>query len=84
MTKVKNVHEPGSKIARILDYLDSGYTINQADAIAMFNCYRLAPVIHRLRGEGFFIDSQYKGPSKFAHYWLAGWVKRGTAKNASS
>lgn len=39
----------------ILDHLQQGKTISQAEAIELCDCYRLSAVIDRLRKQGFEI-----------------------------
>ena len=39
----------------ILDHLQQGKTISQAEAIELCDCYRLSAVIDRLRKQGFDI-----------------------------
>ncbi|QOW47787.1 MULTISPECIES: helix-turn-helix domain-containing protein [Acinetobacter] len=37
---------------QVLDHLKQGKTLSQAEAINLFNCYRLSAVIQRLRRSG--------------------------------
>lgn len=41
--------------AQVLNYLKSGKTLSQDEAITYFNCYRLSAVIKRLRNIGYDI-----------------------------
>lgn len=41
--------------AQVLNYLKSGKTLSQTEAITYFNCYRLSAVIKRLRNIGYDI-----------------------------
>ncbi|RZG46973.1 helix-turn-helix domain-containing protein [Acinetobacter wuhouensis] len=40
---------------QVLAHLKTGNTITQAEAINLFNCYRLSAVINRLRNSGYEI-----------------------------
>ena len=44
-----------TKLKQVLNYLKNGKTISQAEAIDMFNCYRLSAIIQRLRNAGYDI-----------------------------
>ena len=43
----------------ILDHLQQGKTISQAEAIELCDCYRLSAVIDRLRKQGFDIATHF-------------------------
>lgn len=47
---------------QVLTHLKSGKTISQAEAIQLFNCYRLSAVINRLRNAGYAIVT-YREPN---------------------
>lgn len=54
--------------------LERGEMLTQRDAINRFKCYRLAPVIHRLRQTGLNIQTEIVKSAdgvRFARYWLA-------------
>lgn len=40
---------------QVLTYLKQGKTISQAEAIDLFNCYRLSAIIEKLRRQGYDI-----------------------------
>lgn len=65
-----------SQNAAILDYLQDGLTITQADAINLFGCYRLSARIYDLRKAGFEIGSNMDeieaGAHRFARYFYIG------------
>jgi hypothetical protein len=63
-----------SQNAAILDHLQAGLTITQADAISLFACYRLSARIYDLRRAGFDIGSTIGDEinSRFAQYFYAG------------
>lgn len=42
----------------ILAHLKSGKSITQAEAVSLFNCYRLGARIYDLKQQGFAIDSR--------------------------
>ena len=44
-----------SQQQQILSHLKQGKTLSQAEAITLFNCYRLGAVIYRLRRAGYEI-----------------------------
>lgn len=44
-----------TQVNQVLDHLKQGRTLTQADAIELFQCYRLSSVIHILRNQGFDI-----------------------------
>lgn len=61
-----------SQNARILNHLKQGKTITQAQAAELFDCWRLAPRIHELRGKGYKIETVEKQSrnARFAQYRL--------------
>lgn len=62
-----------SQCDRILQHLQSGKTINPAQAWNLFGCYRLGARIHDLRKRDFNIVTKtvYKNGSPFAEYSMA-------------
>ena len=44
-----------TQLKQVLTYLKQGKTISQAEAIDLFNCYRLSAIIQRLRNAGYDI-----------------------------
>ena len=58
----------------VLNLLKQGQTITQAEAIYRFDCYRLAPVIERLRRQGYDIvthaESNLNNKGTHARYEL--------------
>ncbi|QOW47576.1 MULTISPECIES: helix-turn-helix domain-containing protein [Acinetobacter] len=42
---------------QVLNHLKQGRTLSQAEAINLFNCYRLSAVIQRLRRSGYDITT---------------------------
>ncbi|MDQ9833242.1 helix-turn-helix domain-containing protein [Acinetobacter soli] len=42
-----------TQLKQVLAYLNQGKTISQAEAIDLFNCYRLSAIIQRLRNMGY-------------------------------
>lgn len=42
---------------QVLSHLKAGNSISQGEAIALFNCYRLSAIIHKLRRTGLDITS---------------------------
>ena len=44
-----------SQVNQVLDHLKQGRTLTQADAIELFQCYRLSSIIHILRNQGYAI-----------------------------
>lgn len=42
---------------QVLNHLKQGRTLSQAEAINLFNCYRLSAVIQRLRCSGYDITT---------------------------
>ena len=58
----------------VLNLLNQGQTITQAEAIYRFDCYRLAPVIERLRRQGYDIvthaESNLNNKGTHARYEL--------------
>lgn len=72
MSTLKN-KKTRSQCDRILQYLQSGKTINPAQAWNLFGCYRLGARIHDLRKRDFNILTKivYKNGSSFAEYSMA-------------
>ncbi|NGP43278.1 DNA-binding protein [Acinetobacter sp. GC2] len=44
-----------TQLEQVLTYLKQGKTISQAEAIDLFNCYRLSAIIEKLRRQGYDI-----------------------------
>ena len=44
-----------TQLKQVLAHLKQGNTISQAEAIDLFNCYRLSAIIQRLRNAGYDI-----------------------------
>ncbi len=44
----------------VLNHLKQGKTLSQAEAIALYDCYRLSAVIDRLRKQGFDIVTHHE------------------------
>jgi len=59
-----------SKKERVRAYLNSGKGLSQRSAITKFRAYRLAPIVHLLRGEGMKIHTDMK--RGYAIYRLVG------------
>ena len=59
----------------ILEYLQSGKTITPLKALAEFGAFRLSAIIHKLRDEGYTIDTTMKrsvAGNPYAEYKLRG------------
>ncbi len=63
----------------ILEYLQKGHTLTQAEAISLFGCYRLGARIFEIRELGFDIrrnmeesKNRFGDKVRFARYWMAG------------
>ncbi len=63
-----------TQLKQILNLLKQGKTISQAEAIDMFNCYRLSAIIQRLRCAGYDIvthrERNHSGIGSHARYEL--------------
>ena len=62
----------GNQEKAILARLKTGRSITPIQALDDYGCFRLAAVIHRLRGRGFGIETEtisHNG-KRFARYWL--------------
>ena len=63
-----------TQLKKILAYLKQGKTISQAEAIDLFNCYRLSAIIQRLRNAGYDIvthrERNKSGMGSHARYEL--------------
>ena len=55
---------------KILNWLKKGYFITQPIAITEFNCFRLAPIIDRLKKKGYQFKTEKVGKSRMAKYTL--------------
>ena len=54
-----------TQLKQVLSYLKNGKTISQAEAIDMFNCYRLSAIIQRLRNMGYPVIT-HREPNKIS------------------
>lgn len=54
----KNVNESLSQNKLIKEYLMSGHSLTQMDALNMFGCFRLASRVYDLRNEGLDIKRE--------------------------
>ena len=63
-----------TQLKQVLTYLKQDKTISQAEAIDLFNCYRLSAIIQRLRCAGYDIvthrERNYSGIGSHARYEL--------------
>lgn len=63
-----------TQLKQVLTYLKQGKTISQAEAIDLFNCYRLSAIIQRLRNAGYDIvtynERNSSGTGTHARYEL--------------
>jgi hypothetical protein len=69
MSKMKTDSQPTA----ILRHMMEGRTISPLEALGVYKTYRLAAVIHRLREEGFNIETRIKRDPKgrrFAEYFI--------------
>ena len=53
-----------TQLKQVLAHLKQGKTISQAEAIDLFNCYRLSAIIQRLRNAGYDIVTHRERNSK--------------------
>ena len=63
----------GSQANNILAHLLEGHSITPLDALQQYGCFRLAPVIHVLRKQGYSISTSMissKRGTSFASYKL--------------
>ena len=49
-----------TQLKQVLAHLKQGKTISQAEAIDLFNCYRLSAIIQRLRNAGGFVAQRFE------------------------
>lgn len=57
----------------ILNHLRAGRSITPLEALGEYSVYRLAPVIHRLKGDGYHIETTIKRSMRqrpYAEYTL--------------
>ena len=54
-----------TQLKQVLAYLKQDKTISQAEAIDMFNCYRLSAIIQRLRNMGYPVIT-HREPNKIS------------------
>ena len=63
-----------TQLKQVLAHLKQGKTISQAEAIDLFNCYRLSAIIQRLRNAGYDIvthnERNNSGIGRHARYEL--------------
>lgn len=61
-----------SDTEKVLDWLQTGKSLTQADAVKQFNNWRLAVIINRLRNRGYEISTMLiEGKkSKYALYYM--------------
>ena len=68
-----------TQLKQVLAHLKQGKTLSQAEAIDLFNCYRLSAIIQRLRYAGYDIVTHYErnssGKGTHARYELISEVK---------
>ena len=53
-----------TQLKQVLAHLKQGKTISQAEAIDLFNCYRLSAIIQRLRKAGYDIVTHHEKNSR--------------------
>lgn len=65
-----------SKTQRILEYLENGKTITNADAVDLFKAYRLSGIIYNLKKKGYNISTineiNEETKTRYARYKLIG------------
>ena len=63
-----------SQTIRILAHLKKGQTITALEALELFGCFRLSAIIHRLRNDGYEIETKFvtKNKKTFAEYFYHG------------
>ena len=54
-----------TQLKQVLAHLKQGKTISQAEAIDLFNCYRLSAIIQRLRNMGYPVIT-HREPNKIS------------------
>ena len=61
-----------TKQQKVLEHLKSGHSLTPRDAIRLFNCYRLAAVIHKLKELGHNVVTviEHNATSHWAKYSL--------------
>jgi hypothetical protein len=59
-----------TQIAQVRKHLLQYGKITPMEALAYYNCYRLASVIHRLRNDGMDITTILHEDKGYATYWL--------------
>ena len=63
----------GSQAAKVLSYLAGGGSLTPRDAQRMWECWRLASVVHALRGKGWPIKGRLEdngNGSQHSRYWM--------------
>lgn len=60
------------QIDAVLRHLKERGTITPLEALQQYGCFRLAAVIHKLRGEHWPIQTElvYEDHKRYARYWL--------------
>ncbi|GJC30783.1 hypothetical protein KAM398_09160 [Acinetobacter sp. KAM398] len=53
-----------TQLKQVLAHLKQGKTLSQAEAIDLFNCYRLSAIIQRLRNAGYDIVTHHEKNSR--------------------
>ena len=73
---------PGTKTAKVLDYLKTGHSLDFPKAIGMWGHIRLSDVVFRLRGKGYPITTEVvqNGNVEYAIYRLPKTPNRDTKK----
>ena len=64
----------------VLNHLEQGESLTQAEAITLFNSFRLSSIIHSLRNAGYDIathwERNYLNPGSHARYELKSLTKK--------
>lgn len=63
-------HRIDSKTTKVKHHLKAGNSLTPLQAVGLYGLFRLAPVVHRLRGEMFILTAIRTAPtgSKYAEY----------------
>lgn len=65
--------DANTQAGRIFAHLQRLGSITQLEALDLYHCMRLAPIVHRLRQAGWHIETQTEESStgaRYARYWL--------------
>jgi hypothetical protein len=66
-----------TQLKQVLAHLKQGKTISQAEAIDLFNCYRLSAIIQRLRNAGYdIVTHNERNKSGIGHMHVMNLLKR--------